>query len=167
MEEKELFAYTVIPEKWTYFFMKFYIFCFLFIFMFFNNWPMNNIEFIVYDFLLKDIGFYSHYYTFQSILISNFIAFSVSVICVYIFSKSRVVYVTRSEAEELGFLIKYNFRFKVIRVIVFFVSLPVFLFMFVYMFFFDVIDLEESGRNTAFFRGIIFILFLFFLIYSF
>lgn len=159
MKNNDLFAIVKSGES-LWFFMKFGAVIIVSILLFFNDWPRNDFEVFIYDLLLKNVGFYSHIYPFQSILISNFIAFFVPVISFYIFIKVKVVYLTSDEIKEYGMFIHKGIALKIIRFILFWLFLSGFIFLFIYTFFFDLTDLEELRTSTTFFGDNIIVLFL-------
>ena len=119
MSENKSYAMLVDSEETIKHTIIFAIFSFLFFIIFFNNVPETSLEIAIDKILIKNIGYYSHTYPFQSQIISNEVLWLTPPLSLYVSLKSKIIHLSIEELKQKNLYICTSIYRKLTRVIFF------------------------------------------------
>lgn len=152
MSENKSYAMLVDSEETIKHTIIFAIFSFLFFIIFFNNVPETSLEIAIDKILIKNIGYYSHTYPFQSQIISNEVLWLTPPLSLYVSLKSKIIHLSIEELKQKNLYICTSIYRKLTRVIFFLIFSFLSFLIYIYFFYFHLEDLADYERNTLLVR---------------
>ncbi|OOF44664.1 hypothetical protein BKK50_01695 [Rodentibacter rarus] len=152
MKKEETYYQSNYNDKFLTYNLIIILLLFIFVIVFFNDYPKTSFELFIDNILIKEHLIFSQRYPFQSQIISNIVMIFAPISGFLLALTLKYKTISKEELIELGAIIETN-KFKILLLKFFvMIGLVLFIAMVIFLVYIDYTPLTEVARRNTFIR---------------